>query len=45
MLEKIRNRTESKNLNGLFEIRKDIRIAKHNMCNEFFIKFIKLIKK
>ncbi len=45
MLEKINNHTDSRNLNGLFETRRKIRLARYDMCEEFLVKIIKLIKK
>lgn len=45
MLRKINNHVDSNNLNGLFEIRRDIRLTRYNMCEEFLINVIKLIKR
>lgn len=45
MLEKINNRTDSKNLNGLFEIRKEIKMFRQDMCEEFLVKVFKLKKR
>jgi|LakMenEpi03Aug12_release.lakeMendotaPanAssembly.Ray.scaffolds.fasta_scaffold2113841_2 hypothetical protein len=45
MLEKLNKHHVSKNLNGLFEIRKDIREVRYDMCEEFWVKIVKLLKK
>ena len=45
MLEKINNQIDSRKLNGLFETRREIRLVRYDMCEEFLVKIIKLIKK
>lgn len=45
MLEKMNNRIDSRNLNGLFEARRDIRLTKYVMCENFLTKVFKLKKK
>jgi hypothetical protein len=45
MLEKINNQIDPRNLNGLFEARREIRLVRYDMCEEFLVKIIKLIKK
>ena len=45
MLEKMNNRVDSRNLNGLFEIRRDIRLTRYDMCKNFLVKVFKSKKR